>query len=278
MPPLCTIFVPHWLTSSRNHHPQNMTPYFKHNDLPRTVPLWLKLYLIISAPIFWFGLLFSMIGIVVFATLSQDFELSSISFHPDQTTNGKIDKISPTRYSENKRLVFQYDYEFKTSTGTFKGRSFSVGYSDTSNGVQIEYESQNPLNSRIVHMDRIPLAPLIILALSLFPTSGLIILFLALLHGFEKIKLLTNGFVTTGTVVNKKATKAKINKRAIHKITFEYKTPTGRVMKSVCNSTKAEKLIVGEKEELIYDPREPKKTVLINTFNSAAQKFLLNHR
>lgn len=254
-----------------------MLPTYRSNDIPRQVPFGIKLRIMTSSAIFWIGFMFFCIGTTIGLAFSFSMDFKSLSFHPDRSTAGKIINQEATNCTENKRKIYRYDFEFSDNGGTpIKGSSYSSDFTDSYNSIEVEYESKNLGNARIIGMRFAPFSAWIGLILGIFPTIGLVFLAFAITKGLKNIYLVTNGVLTKGKVVGKEATNTKINGRTLFRMVFEFKTQNGHTIASKCTTTEPEKVLDEAEEMLLYDPRIPEKAVLLDTINKAAKKFLMN--
>ncbi len=253
-----------------------MLSTYRSNDIPRQVPFGIKLRIMTSSAIFWIGFMFFCIGTTIGVAFSFSMDFKSLSFHPDRSTTGKIIYQEATNCSENKRTIYRYDFEFSNGGTIVKGSSYSSDFTDSYNSIEVEYESTNPQNARIIGMRSAPFSAWIGLFIGIFPTIGLVFLAFAITKGLKNIYLVTNGILTKGKVVGKEATNTKINGRTLFRMFFEFKTQNGHTITSKCTTTEPENVLDEAEEMLLYDPRTPEKAVLLDTVDNAAKKFLMN--
>jgi hypothetical protein len=253
-----------------------MLSTYRSNDTPREVPLGIKAKIMTANAFFWIGFMFFIIGSIIGYAFSFSMDFKSLGFHPDQTTTGKIITQEATNCTENKREIYQYNFEFSTGHTTLQGSSYSSDFADSYNSIEVEYESKNPQNARIVGMRSAPFSAWIGLLLGISPLIGLAFLAFAVSRGFKNIYLVTNGMLTKGKVLGKEATNTKINGRTLFRMIFEFKTQNGHTAQAKCTTTEPEKVLDEAEELLVYDPRQPEKAVLLDTLNGSVKRFLMN--
>jgi hypothetical protein len=249
---------------------------YKSNDVPRLLPLGLKLKIMTSGALFWIGLIFFLFGCTFAYFFSNVMDFKSISFDPDQKAYGVVREKSFSNCSENKRSILRYDYDFTTNSGVKQtGNSYSSDFVEIGETVSVEYETKKPENSRIIGMRNAPFSVWLGLVLVIFPGIGLVFLLISFSSGRKKLHLTTNGIITKGKVVLKEATNTVINNRVLYRITFEFKSRNGHTIQAKCTTTEPEKVLDEAEELLLYDERQPEKAILIDTINKAAKEYLL---
>lgn len=245
---------------------------------PREVPIGLKIKLLIANIPFWFGMAFFVIGSVFLVVFSFNIDFKSVLFFPNQNTQGVIVGKESTNCSVNKKKVQKYTYRFEVGHRKLIGYSYTSKDIDPYNSVEVEYESSNPQNSRIVGMRLAPFSFWMLLFILIFPTVGILFIVSTIRSGLEEIHLLTHGILAKGKVIESKKTNTSINKKTIHDITFEFEDQKGKIIKAHCSTAFPEILLDDVHENLVYDPQNPEKAILIDTLGRSAKRFLLNQR
>lgn len=249
---------------------------YSSNRTPRNIPSSLKNKLLFGNFIFIFGLVFFTFGAVFTIIFSSNIDFKSITFSPDQKTQGTILGKEATNSWVNKRRVQKYIYKFSVGTTDFTGYSYTSDNIDPYNSVEIEYEHNTPKNSRIVGMDLAPFSTWVILPLLIFPTLGLGFMVFAIIQGRKNLYLVTNGMLTKGRVIGKENTNITINKKPLYRILFEFHDQSGKLVQSKCTTTEPEKVMDEAEEFLVYESQTPQKAVLLDTLNKSVKLFLIN--
>lgn len=243
-----------------------------YSDPPRTIPFSIKIGNLFGGFINQFGWIFFSFGLIFVWTFTMQADLTSwYHFRGNKTeTYGILTKVSPTDMTINKRKVYKYEYSFEDEFGEgFTGISYSNN-SSLSQGkkVLIEFPNNNPDISRIKGMTRgkiglFGLFPLI------FPLIGVFFMFFGIKKGLKANRLLTIGFLTEGKLIDKQITNTRVNNKPVIKLTFKFHARDGMPYKLVTKTHRNFLLEDNPTEKLLYDRRNPKKAIMLDTLNTA---------
>lgn len=236
---------------------------------PRNIPLLLRGQLLFGGFINQFGWLwlgFTMIFLWVFGALTS---LNGLYFllSETETAPGVVTEIRGTNASENETPVYAIHYAFRVERleTDLLGHSYTTGRQFSSNEpVTIEYVSTNPEISRIQGTRIGTFSPWILCLISIFPAVGIGMIGSGLISGLRANRLLTNGQVALGRLVDKSPTNTRINDQTVYKLTFNFTADDGRQYQAFAHSHQPYSLEDEEQEQLLYDPRSPSRAVLLD--------------
>lgn len=182
-------------------------------------------------------------------------------------TRGQASGCRQTRFSEggtkNKRgtPIFENHYRYEVSGQTFEGSSFAKG--QCVNGpVVVEYLPAQPEVSRIRGMRRRPLSAAATLT-ALMPAAGIVMILAGLVEGRRRLRLLREGLLTTGRLVEKKRTNVRTRGRRVYRLTFEFTAQSGMTGRVNTRTRRPERLEDKAGQILLYDPANLKRAVLL---------------
>lgn len=248
-------------------------------NLPRTISLGLKLKIFFNGPLAVMGLclfLFGSIFPIVFGSMA-DFKSVFTFNENDPATRGLLNDIRETANSENKRKVFEYNYQYLVDNKTYTGTSFSafstLKFGDSAN---VQYIAKQPELSRIQGMRAAPFSFSVVPFTSIFPLVGFVFLIISLSSGKKNIYLVQNGILTDGRVTRKEPTNAKINNQIVYKIFFQYISQDGNLQESFVKSHKLQKLGDELNEPLVYDSQNPSQAVLLDSLPKKIRTLITN--
>src|ERR1051325_5085703 len=179
---------------------------------PRRVPLSLRILTILGpgSQIGWAVLGFSSI---FFWTFVANAELPFSFRGPIAMAAGKITDITRTNASENKTPVMANHYAFSVTGRRYEGVSYTTGQRvEPGDLVVVQYRPDDPRQSRIEGMRRKQFSSVVLFVI-LFPLIGLGIVVFAMRAGRKRARLLADGVLAEGKLVNQRATNTRVNKR-----------------------------------------------------------------
>ena len=226
-----------------------------HTELPRSVPLLVRLALMtggVLSQLGWFFVGFGLIFVHVFAPLDS---LRWVLGTTVETT-GQYKGSEGTNASENDRPVIRHRFTFMVDGVSYDGESYTTGSGSASGAVIVQYLEGSPEFSVIKGQRDAMFGPLAAFVL-IFPIVGLFMLIPGLRHGRRAARLLAIGKVTRGTLVNKEATGTKINNQTVMKYTFQFVDELTGQEHTVISKSHTGELEDEETEALLYDPSEP---------------------
>lgn len=240
---------------------------------PRPIPLLLRSELLfgnILAQLGWFFLGFGGIFFWAFALNSE--VISHFQFRGElDSARGVVLEVKDTGASEgggkNRRgtPIYAHEYSFTARDGTeYHGVSYALGQRlEPGQEVMVEYRRGKPAVSRIQGMRHAMFdtwAGFVVI----FPVIGLIFVIVTLRSGLRMTDLLARGRAGQGTLKSKKPTNIRVNNQPLYKLTFELQTGDGRTCLVTCRSTRPEVLEDEPQEQLLYDPDQPTRALLLD--------------
>lgn len=215
----------------------------------------------------WLWLGFTMIFLWLFGGMTSFNGLFFLVSNVD-TAQGVVSTIGDTGASENETPVYANHYAFRVERleQDFHGISYTTGQTfSEGERVTIEYLSNNPDISRIQGARSGTFSPWVLCFVGIFPLIGIIFVAVSLVSGFKANRLLTHGRVALGTLINKEPTNTRINNQTVYKLTFEFTADTGQRYEATARSHQPYALEDEPQEQLLYDPQNPKKAVLLDS-------------
>ena len=215
----------------------------------------------------WLWLGITMIFLWVFGSMTSFNGLFFLVGRVD-TAPGVVSTIGDTGASENETPVFANHYAFRVERleEDFYGITYTTGqiFSEGER-VTIEYLSSNPNISRIQGGRSGTFSWWVLCIVGIFPLIGIIFVTISLVSGFKANRLLTHGRVALGTLIGKQPTNTRINNQTVYKLTFEFSTDTGQRYRAAAKSHQPFVLEDEPQEQLLYDPQNPKNSVLLDS-------------
>lgn len=240
---------------------------------PRSVPLLVRLRVLLGGFLNQFGWIFFGFGLVFVWAFTLNADLTSwYRFRgPLDTTEGKAIDCKKTLFSEGGSEnskgtpVYAIHYAFTAADGKeYKGLSYITGKQfEQGQKVTIEYPQGKPQTSRIKGMRQKPVGPFGIFPV-VFPMIGLLFIIRGIKKGIKANRLLTLGEQTTGRLKSKEITNTKVNKKPVYKLTFEFNTPEGKTYETLVKTHETGKLEDQAEEPLLYDPVRPSYAVMLD--------------
>ena len=221
-----------------------------------------------------FGWLFFGFGMVfawIFG-LSADFSPAYFALSQSETTQGTISDIQSTGASENETPVYANHFVFRVEREEteFFGVSYTTGqrYS-IGQTVPVQYLADNPDVSRIEGARGGTFSAWILCLVGIFPIIGLIFIIAGMRRGVKGNRLLKNGKIGQGRLVDKSPTNTRINNRTVFKLTFEFEADDGMPYRAIAKSHLTDNLEDEPWEQLLYNPKNPGDAVLADNLPGA---------
>lgn len=252
---------------------------------PRRVTLGTQFFAIIGSVLFQAAMGAATLGMIFFWLFAWDSELvTSIEFNGSlKETSGVVTETRATSARENSRRIFGNAFAYEVGGKTYRDESFSFSRMTTGQRVEVEYVVDRPTRARIKgHRGRkfssvasvVVVIPLVALALGVW----------GLARGFRMRRLLRIGRIGHARLVSRKATGARVNKRPVHRYTFELLIPpeTPATYRDAWRSwaqahhfshkTHDGARITDEAEEpVLYDPERPGNAVLVDAMHGGIE-------
>lgn len=231
---------------------------------PRSVPLSLQIVNFFNGAAQLGWLLFGF-GMIFFWAFVGNADLSFLTFRGTVAkVQGRVTSVEQTNASVNHSHVMANHYEYNVAGEWFKGESYSTG-SGPSQGenVTVEYLEDHPARSRIEGLRRAMFGPWISL-ITLLPLAGFAILYFAARSGARRNRLLREGILAQGTLVDKEPTNITINGRPLWEFTFEFTDRNGQRREAKCRATESRRLQDEATEPMLYDPNDPASAYVLD--------------
>ncbi|GAB4443538.1 MAG: hypothetical protein Kow0031_25790 [Anaerolineae bacterium] len=236
---------------------------------PRSVPLAVRVQAIFGGASGQFGWLFFGFGMIFVWIFGLPTLIYSMPFWLGgvETAPGVVAAVQGTDSSENEVPVMANQYIFRVERleREYRGESYTTGsqYS-VGDEVTIEYVADNPDISRIAGTRTGHFSTWALCFVGIFPLVGLAFIAVSLAQGFRGIRLLKNGKIAGGRLVDKSPTGTRINNLPVYQLTFEFIADDGMPYRATARSHLPASLQDEALEQLVYDPRNPSKAVLLD--------------
>lgn len=238
---------------------------------PRELPSSLVLALRLGGTLQQVGLWLLSFGLVFWWIFGAQADTSGYLFHIDGTRvlDGEVVSSRPTAWSEGSRSsgtrIYAVDYRYRTPDGrTHEDVSYAPGaHYPAGYRVRVEWVPGSEDLARIAGMRRAPLSPWATFVV-LFPLVGLVLAGVGARRGKRAARLLREGAFSRGVLKEKRATGARINKRPVYALTFEFFAEDGSVHRVTSRTHRPETLEDEPTEALVYDPQDPDRAVTLD--------------
>ena len=206
-------------------------------DLPRYVPLSLRLKIVFSGALVWFGYIFFGFGMIFVWVFGGSEALHNLVFFSGDLTEtqAEITQITDANLTINDRKVVNCHYQFQLDQVKHSGSTRAYeGQYKVNKTVAIEYVIDDPSRSRI--KDLIILSPVFMFLPLIFPVVGLSFIIFGIRKSLKGIWLLRNGKSANGVLVSKEPTNTQINKQTVYKYTFDFVADDGRTYQAIAKT------------------------------------------
>jgi hypothetical protein len=122
--------------------------------------------------------------------------------------------------------------------------------------VVVQYRTDDPRQSRIEGMRRKMFGPFVLFVL-VFPIIGLSIVVFTMRLGRKRARLLADGVLAEGKLVNRRATNTTVNKRRVYELTFRFTAYDGSQREVKSRTSMTDRLEDEALEPLLYSPSDP---------------------
>ncbi|HKO58677.1 MAG TPA: DUF3592 domain-containing protein [Thermoanaerobaculia bacterium] len=230
---------------------------------PRRVPLSLRIIttLGVGSQVGWAVLGFSSIFFWVFV---GNAELPFSFRGPMAMAAGKVTSVERTSASENKTRVMANHYAFSVIGQRYEGVSYTTGERVAPGDlVIVQYRTDDPRQSRIEGMRRKMFSGGVLFVI-IFPLIGLAIVGFTMRAGRKRARLLADGVLAEGKLVDRRATNTTVNKRRVYELTFTFTAYDGSVREVKSRTSMTERLEDEALEPLLYSPTDPKLAYMLD--------------
>ncbi|WLE96335.1 MAG: hypothetical protein QTN59_16840 [Candidatus Electrothrix communis] len=236
------------------------------NNIKREVPVTVWVNIFFGGFANQFGWIFFGFGMIFFWIFALNADVSFLVFSGENTlVQGMVTDSRETSASVNETSVYENHYTFiDDREKRVKGFSYATGrWLEEGEPVMVEYPVGKPYYSRIQGMRRKMFGPAVLLVL-IFPLAGLAFLLFGLRKAVRANKLLQEGILTTGTLLEKKRTNTTINDQTVYEFIFGFKDRSGRKFK-VSEKTHRTYLLQDDREEsLLYLKDNPDDAMMLD--------------
>ncbi|MCI5207497.1 MAG: DUF3592 domain-containing protein [Candidatus Electrothrix sp. ATG2] len=236
------------------------------NDMKRKVPFTVWSNIFFGGFINQFGWIFFGFGMIFFWAFALHADVSFLVFSGKLTTaQGMAIDSRETSASEGEASVYKNHYTFTDDSGKrIKGFSYATGrWVKEGEPVTVEYPVGKPYYSRIQGMRKNMFGPAALLVL-IFPLTGLAFLLFGLRKAVRANKLLQDGILTTGTLLEKNRTNTTVNDQTVYEFIFGFKDRSGRKF-TVSEKTHRTHLLRDDSEEsLLYLKDNPNAAMMLD--------------
>ena len=250
---------------------------YGHTDLaprPRVVPTSVRVCLLLGGGMNLAGWLVVFVGMVFVWIFGVHADLPArYQFRGEvETAEGKVTRTERTAFTEGGRRnsrgarVFANYYTFPAPDGELRtGVSYARGVELEKGAiVTIELPKGKPALSRIRGMRRGMLSPWAAIV-CVIPVVGAILVLCGVWRGLRARALLAEGEMGLGVLKSKTPTAARVNRRTVYRLVFEFQARDGRTYEAVAKTHMPEQLEDDEQERLLYDPRKPSRAVMMDS-------------
>lgn len=173
---------------------------------------------------------------------------------PVERGEGVVVGLEATSTRVNSRRVMAVEFEHAHGGGTWTATSYGVGLQLAPGArVAVEWPAGKPEGARIVGLGRKQMPEWVLLPALLPSVVGVIVALFAVRSGRRRVRLLKLGRVTQGRVVARESTRTRVNRQRVYKVRFVYTRADGRTGESVVRTHRADGLVEGAEETLLYD-------------------------
>ena len=233
---------------------------------PRAMPLSLRIIHTLGSQLAWIVFGFTT---VFFWQFVMKADLSFLTFRgPFRFAAARITDVKDTGARESKIRIFANYYEYSVEGQPLTGISYSrLHGARVGDTVVVEYKEADPADSRIEGMRRRVFGPGAI-ALIFLPVGGAVWLIWSIRKGMLRRRLLEHGRIGTGTLIEKRATNVRVNKKTVWELTFEFTSSEGRTRVAKIRTHEPERLQDEKAEPVLYDPYDPSAVYLLDELPS----------
>ena len=229
--------------------------------------------------VFKIGLFSLLFGIPFSIPFVSGAGLFSTSFNNnDPLTSGIITGSSDTDAKAGDIRIFKYNYQFRLEDGKiFNGYGYLTGDSlKQGDEIQIFYKQADPSKSRGVNLRNSVFGAVGAVVGLGFPVFGIIVLAFGMRKIFRQISILKKSEIAFGSLLNKKATNMKIDNSTVYALTFEFTASDSTQYQVLVKSKDTYRLTDNKLEKLAYDPKNPKRFVLIDSLPEGIRTYFLS--
>ncbi len=263
-------------------------------DGGRPLPFLLKFQVFFKSPVFWIGLTFTVISLLILPVLVYTFNFKSLEMSKDfPTTQGIVDNIS----IENKKSgrgssgdvlgTFYFSYTHTDGKVYHNVSYLKKQYEDLVN-LKYNFESANnkckvhfsPNDPDLAYIDGMSISTTsvwIFLIILPFLIGGSALVYKGIKKGIHSIHLLKFGISGFGTFLRKEDTGMIVNTKHVYKLFFNLKAADGNNYEVSCISTTPQNLEDEPEEKLVYNSLNPSDAALIDSLPKIVKTYFSNN-
>jgi len=234
---------------------------------PRHLPPVLALRLLFGGFHTQFGWLVFVLGMAFVCAGMEDSEIVTLcrSLGGFERAPGWVNESTATGALENNRPVFAVEFFFVDRGRGRSAVSHVAGSKlERQTAITVEYSTRDPSYARIVEVGAYLPGLSVLWWFSIIPMIGLIVAGRGWRSGWKACTLLKCGKVGWGRFVGREETRTRVNGRPVIAFIFEFETDEGQRHRIVARTTKPAPLENDPMEQLVYDPRDPRRATMID--------------
>jgi len=252
-----------------------------YNNSIRIVPLSLKLKCYFGGIAPQIGWLLILLGAGSLLLCMNFINLREFTANRSASADGIVTEVNQTNASEGGsgkgnrnpgRPIMEYHFKFNFGGKEYFGRSYSsLASLQPGAPVKIDLDPSAPQDALISGMRSSIFSHYAALIALTVPGTGFTLAFLGFIRGKKNIALLSEGMLTTGKLVEERLTNVRINNLPVIEYIFEFKTREGTMSRVSAKTHLREKLTGSETEQILFDPRDSKRALLLDTLPGRPQ-------
>lgn len=223
---------------------------------PRDVPFSLRLRLLgggvlpmIGWLVFGLGLIFASVFLRQAEPLFGDPFAGTLS-----TIDGTVARVEDTNARVNNRRVVAVHFKYAVGGNQLSGLAYTTdAVPEPGATIPVEYVRAQPTTARIRGM-RSAMFPAIVWLVALIPAIGAVLVLVGALLGWRQVKLLRDGQLTRGRMIESRPTNTVINSQRVHALTFRFHDATGKERDGTVRTHRLANVTDDAEETLLYDP------------------------
>jgi len=224
----------------------------------------LRLQVLLGSFPLQFGCLFLAAGILACRVFLPHVDLGGDRFGTSaERVDGRVVSCAFSGFSENKHPVVEvrFEYQPKGAQETIIGKSYIRGDCPALGAtIPVEYVRDAPSVARVVGGRERPLGPLGAGVL-VFPVVGAVLVAVGLRRSRRDAWLLVHGDPVEATLVERRLTNVRVNRKPVVAWVFEYRARDGREARAEVRSHRSPP--DGDRAWLLADPRDPGRVVAL---------------
>jgi hypothetical protein len=236
---------------------------------PRTIGTSLAARMALGSARSQIGWLVLAFGSFLFWVVAWHADISAFRFSAGRVvqTQGEWLYCRETRFSvggsedERGTPIYENYFRYEVAGRSFTESSFATG-ACPGGQVVVEYLREQPEVSRIAGMRRNVFGPWAAMT-AVVPAVGLLLVVAACVEGLTRVRLLRDGLLATGTLIEKTRTNIETSSGQVYRLTLEYTAQSGATGRVTTRTNRPERLEDKSGALLFYDPADLTRAVLL---------------